>query len=91
MISEYGADEPPPGPRNLFQAVANDLTIRGFRGSSHSDLMTEMTREVGAWVKAGCLRYRETIVDGLARAPEALAGLLRGDNTGKTLVRIEGA
>jgi len=88
-ISEYDADEPPPGPRNLFLAVANDLTIRGFRGSSNVDLLPEMTREVGAWLRGGRLHYRETIVDGLERAPEALAGLMRGDNTGKTLVRID--
>ena len=47
-----------------------------------------MTREVGAWLREGRLRYRETIVDGLEHAPEALAGLMRGENTGKTLVRI---
>jgi len=89
MISEYGAEDPPPGPRNLFLTVANDLTIRGFRGSSNVHLLPEMTREVGAWVREGRLRYRETIVEGLSRAPEALAGLMRGDNTGKTLVRID--
>jgi len=88
MISEYGEDESPAGPDNLFQLVANDLTIRGFRGSSHSHLLEAMTREVGEWLRAGRLTYRETIVEGLTRAPEALAGLLRGDNTGKTLVRI---
>jgi NADPH-dependent curcumin reductase CurA len=87
-ISEYDADEPLPGPRNLFLTVANDLTIRGFRGSSNVDLLPEMTREVGAWLHDGRIRYRETIVDGLEHAPEALAGLMRGDNTGKTLVHI---
>jgi NADPH-dependent curcumin reductase CurA len=87
-ISEYDAAEPPPGPRNLFLAVANDLTIRGFRGSSNVHLLPEMTREVGRWLSEGRLRYRETVVEGLERAPEALAGLMRGDNTGKTLVHI---
>jgi NADPH-dependent curcumin reductase CurA len=87
-ISEYDAAEPPPGPRNLFLCVANDLTIRGFRGSSNVHLLPEMTREVGGWLRDGRLRYRETVVEGLERAPEALAGLLRGDNTGKTLVHI---
>jgi NADPH-dependent curcumin reductase CurA len=87
-ISEYDASEPPPGPRNLFLTVANDLTIRGFRGSSNVHLLPEMTREVGGWLRDGRLRYRETVVEGLERAPEALAGLLRGDNTGKTLVHI---
>jgi NADPH-dependent curcumin reductase CurA len=87
-ISEYDADDPQPGPSNLFMAVSKNLTIRGFRGSSNVDLLPEMTREVGTWLREGRLRYRETIVDGLEHAPEALAGLMRGDNTGKTLVRI---
>ena len=87
-ISEYDAAEPPSGPRNLFLTVANDLTIRGFRGSSNVDLLPEMTQNVGSWLREGRLRYRETIVEGLEHAPEALAGLMRGDNTGKTLVHI---
>jgi NADPH-dependent curcumin reductase CurA len=47
-----------------------------------------MTKTVGGWLREGRLRYRETIVEGLEHAPEALAGLMRGDNTGKTLVHI---
>jgi len=87
-ISEYDASAPVPGPSNLFLAVANDLTLRGFRGSSHVHLMDEMTRVVGAWLRTGQLRYEQTVVEGLERAPDALARLLRGDTNGKTLVRI---
>jgi NADPH-dependent curcumin reductase CurA len=87
-ISEYDADTPPPGPSNMFLMVAKDLTIRGFRGSSYVHLFAEMSREMGAWLREGRIQYRETIVEGLERAPEALASLMRGDNTGKTLVRI---
>ena len=68
--------------------MANDLTLRGFRGSSYVHLMDEMTREVGTWLHEGRIRYRQTVVDGLERAPHALALLLRGENTGKTLVHI---
>ncbi len=87
-ISEYDASTPPPGPSNLFLLVAKDLTLRGFRGSSHLDLLGDMTRDVGAWLRDGRIRYEETVVDGLENAPEALARLMRGDTTGKTLVRI---
>jgi hypothetical protein len=45
-------------------------------------------REVGRWLSEGRLRYRETIVDGLERAPEALVSMLGGATIGKTLVRI---
>ena len=87
-ISEYDDAIPPPGPSNLFLMVAKDLTIRGFRGSSYVHLFAEMSREMGTWLREGRIRYRETIVDGLEHAPEALASLMRGDTTGKTLVRI---
>jgi NADPH-dependent curcumin reductase CurA len=88
MISEYGEPDPPPGPRNLFNTVARDLTIRGFRGSSHVDLMDEMMENMSRWIREGRIKYRETVIEGLNRAPEALAGLMRGENFGKTIVRI---
>ena len=90
-ISEYDASRPAPGPSNLFLAVANDLTLRGFRGSSHVSRMDGMTREIGAWLREGRIRCRQTIVDGLEHAPAALASLLGGDTTGKALVRIAAA
>jgi NADPH-dependent curcumin reductase CurA len=85
-VSQYGG--PARGPGNLFQATANDLTLRGFRGSSYLHRMNDVVREVSGWLADGRLRYRETIVDGLERAPEALARMLAGDTIGKTLVRI---
>ena len=87
-ISTYERAGAVHGPANLFQATANNLTLRGFRGSSHVDRMEEMQSEVAAWLHDGRLRFRETVVDGLHRAPEALVRVLRGDTIGKTLVRI---
>ena len=87
-ISEYDAAEPPPGPSNLFLLVAKNLTVRGFRGSSHVELMDDMLRDIGGWLRDGRIGYQETVVDGLESAPTALARLMRGDTTGKTIVRI---
>jgi NADPH-dependent curcumin reductase CurA len=87
-VSQYQSTAPQPGPRNLFQAVSNDLTLRGFRGSSYLHRFADVRHEVGGWLADGRLQYRETIVDGLERAPEALVRMLSGDATGKTLVRI---
>ena len=87
-ISDYDAATSAPGPSNLFQAVANNLTLRGFRGSAHLDMMGDMQRDIGRWLRDGKIRYVETVVEGLENAPEALARLMRGETTGKTLVRI---
>jgi NADPH-dependent curcumin reductase CurA len=78
----------PAGPRNLFQATANDLTLRGFRGSSHLHRLPDLQRDMGGWIADGLIQTRETVFDGLDRAPEALVRLLAGETVGKTLVRI---
>ena len=87
-ISQYENHGPAHGPSNLFQATANDLTLRGFRGSSNLHRMQTMQKQVGEWLRDGQLVYRTTVVDGLERAPEALVRVLSGDTVGKTLVRI---
>ena len=87
-ISEYESTDPTPGPSNLFQATANNLTLRGFRGSAYQHRLPDVTRELGGWLAEGRLHYRSTIIDGLERAPEALMRVLAGDTTGKALVRI---
>jgi hypothetical protein len=50
--------------------------------------MGEFVSEVGGLVKDGKLKSRETVVDGLARAPAAFLGLLRGENFGKLVVKV---
>ena len=85
-ISEY--ESAPEGPRNLFLATAKHLTLTGFRGSLHLDLLEEMQALLGPWLLDGSLTYPETVYDGLAQAPQALADMLAGRTTGKTLVRL---
>ena len=44
--------------------------------------------ELAERVEAGTLRWRESVAEGLASAPEAFFGLLKGRNFGKQLVRL---
>ena len=87
-ISQYNATEPSPGPRNMSMIVGKRLTLRGFIVSDHGHLMPDFVREVGTWLSEGRIKYRETIVEGLHNAPDAFIGLLRGENTGKMLVKL---
>jgi NADPH-dependent curcumin reductase CurA len=87
-VSQYNATEPPPGPRNLALAIGKRMTVRGFLVSDHSDRMPAFAEELGGWVSAGKLRYRETVVEGIENAPAAFIGMLRGENTGKMVVRL---
>ena len=87
-ISNYNATEPQPGPHNMHLVIGKRLTLRGFIVGDHVHLLPDFTREVGTWLSEGRIKYRETVVDGIENAPQAFLGLLRGDNTGKMLVKL---
>jgi NADPH-dependent curcumin reductase CurA len=88
MISSYNATEPSRAPHNLAQIVAKRLTVQGLIFSDHLDLLPQFLEEVAPLVASGRLRYSETVVEGLENAPGAFMGMLRGENTGKMLVKI---
>ena len=87
-ISEYQDKEPMPGPPRMFSIVQKRLTLQGFIISDHASLMGDFADEVGGLLKSGKLKSRETIVDGLDRAPQAFMGLLKGENFGKLVVKV---
>jgi hypothetical protein len=87
-ISVYNATEPAPGPRNLSLAIGKQLTLRGFIVSSYEHLRDRFDAEMAGWLREGMVRYDETVVDGLENAVGAFLGMLRGQNTGKMLVRV---
>jgi NADPH-dependent curcumin reductase CurA len=87
-ISRYNDERPEPGPRNLGLIVTKRLRVQGFIVIDHGDRYPPFFAEVGPWVREGKIAYRETIVDGLEQLPSAFAGLFRGDNVGKMLVRV---
>jgi NADPH-dependent curcumin reductase CurA len=89
-ISQYNATSPPTGPRNVGLAIGKRLSLRGFIVRDHGHLMDDFVREVGTWLSEGRIHQRETVVEGLENAPAAFIGLLRGDNTGKMLVKLAG-
>lgn len=89
-ISQYNADEPAPGPRNLALMIGNRLTLRGFLVGDHADRRSAFLAEVGGWLAEGRIRLAETIINGVENAPAAFIGLMRGENTGKMLVRVSG-
>ena len=87
-ISRYNATEALPGPRNLFMVVTKRLRMQGFIVSDHADRFPAFLAEVAPLVAEGAIRHRETIVDGIERAPDAFIGMLEGANVGKMLVRV---
>jgi len=87
MVSEYNDVEPRPGP-NLMAAVRKRLRIQGFIVSDGWQRFGEYRAMAAPLIRSGELKYREDIVDGLDRAPEAFIGLLAGRNFGKLLIKL---
>ncbi|GGN42761.1 hypothetical protein FHR83_007166 [Actinoplanes campanulatus] len=87
-IAQYNDTTPAAAPRNLAAAIGKELNLRGFIVGNHGHRTPDFVAEVGGWLREGRITARETIVDGLENAPEAFLGLLRGENTGKMVVRL---
>jgi NADPH-dependent curcumin reductase CurA len=87
LIAQYNALAPMPGP-DMFSVLRKRLTLRGFIVSDFAHKQADFLRDVGAWVRAGRIKYREDVVEGLENAPAAFLGLLAGQNFGKMLVKV---
>lgn len=85
-VSDYEGEAV--GPRNVFLATAKHLTLQGFRGSLHIDLLPQMQAQLGEWLRSGEMVQPETHYRGLEQAPVAMADMLAGRTRGKTLVQI---
>ena len=86
MISGYdGQPIPLQQPQLMLQSR---LRVEGFIVSEHMDVWPEALKELGTLVATGKLKYRESIAEGIAAAPEAFLGLLKGRNFGKQLVKL---
>jgi NADPH-dependent curcumin reductase CurA len=68
--------------------LVSRLKLQGFIVSEHMKLWPAALKELGSMVATGRLKYRETVAEGLASAPEAFLGLLKGRNFGKQLVKL---
>ena len=86
MIAGYnGAPLPMVNPALI---LVNRLKVEGFIVSEHMEVWPEALTELGTLVATGKLRPRETVAQGIASAPEAFMGLLKGKNFGKQLVKL---
>ena len=72
----------------LSNLIYNRITMRGFMVYEFESLREKFLDDMKGWIRAGKMKYRETILDGIEQAPNALLGLFTGANMGKMLVRL---
>jgi NADPH-dependent curcumin reductase len=91
-IAHYNAAEPPPGPDRtpqlMRQILVKRLKLEGMIITDHGARRPFFEARVGALLQSGRLHYKEDVVEGLDKAPEAFIGLLEGKNFGKLLVKV---
>ena len=86
MISGYNGEPIPMSYPQLL--LTNRMKLEGFIVSEHMEIWPEALKELGTLVATGKFKYRETVAQGIAAAPEAFLGLLKGKNFGKQLVKL---
>jgi NADPH-dependent curcumin reductase CurA len=88
MISGYNE----PGSRtvvhNLSNIIYGRITLRGFVALDFMHLRGDFERDMRQWLKAGKVKWKETVLQGIGQAPHALVGLMHGENIGKMLVQL---
>ena len=88
-ISGYNNEKPKPGPCNLFNMTTKRLTMKGLLVRDWLDHQAEFENEVGTYFRAGKLKHKETVVNGIENAVSAFLGLFTGENIGKMVVKLD--
>jgi NADPH-dependent curcumin reductase CurA len=79
----------PTGPRVERHLLNKAARMQGFLVWDYEHRYEEAVERLAAWVREGRLRCREEILEGIEGAPDAIAGLYRGENLGKRLIRLQ--
>ena len=79
----------PNGPRAERHLLNKSARMQGFLIWDYEPRYEEAVARLAAWVRGGALHYREEILEGLKAAPDAIAGLYRGENLGKRIIRVD--
>ncbi|MGA3269134.1 MAG: NADP-dependent oxidoreductase [Verrucomicrobiota bacterium] len=87
-ISGYNEEKPRPGPSNLFNMTAKRLTMKGFIVRDWLARQGEFEKEVGGYFRAGKVKHKETVAEGIGQAVGAFIGLFKGENIGKMVVKL---
>lgn len=85
-ITEW--DPIPTGPRVHRQLLVARARMQGFLIFDHKDRIPEALADLAGWLRTGKLVAREHVLEGPEAAPEAIAMLYRGENTGKLLIKV---
>jgi len=79
---------PPLGPRVERKILVNRARMQGVLIFDYADRYQEAVDTLTPWISDGLIHYEEDILYGIEQAPDAIAGLYRGENLGKRLIKL---
>jgi NADPH-dependent curcumin reductase CurA len=88
QIALYNSTEMPMGPRFQMTMVTRSILMQGFTIGNYADRFGEAVKQLSEWIKAGKIKYTETVEEGFDLLPDALLGLFSGKNNGKMIVKV---
>lgn len=86
MVSEF--NRPPHAHHTLRSILINRIKLQGFIVSDHLETWPAIRQQLRQRVASGQIKFRESVAHGLANAPAAFVGMLKGENFGKQLVKL---
>jgi NADPH-dependent curcumin reductase CurA len=86
LISGYTKEDP--ALESFATILRKRLRVQGFIILDYGDRFMEGAKQLGKWKMFGKLKDRETIVEGLEKAPDAINMLFTGANIGKLIVKV---
>jgi len=81
-------DPPPIGPRIDRKLLVARARMEGFIAPDYQHRWNEAYAQLARWLKAGQIKVVEEVLEGLVAAPDSVAGLYRGENMGKRVIRV---
>ncbi|ERF80817.1 NADP-dependent oxidoreductase [Bradyrhizobium viridifuturi] len=88
-ISQYDGVPSAHGPRGVpGLIVVKRLVMQGFIVMDYMDQRDAALADLQSWVSSGKLKVQEDVIDGIENTPQALIGLLAGENRGKRMVKV---
>jgi len=79
---------PPTGPRIERDLLTKRARMQGFLAFDHRDKYESTVERLALWIRQGKLAWREDVLPGIESCPDAIAGLYRGENLGKRIIRL---
>ncbi|RYY78901.1 MAG: NADP-dependent oxidoreductase [Moraxellaceae bacterium] len=93
VVSQYNATEQAQGsdrlPGFIGTLLKKRIRIQGFIiFDDYGSHYPEFNQQMSTWLKEGKIKYKENVIAGLDKTVDAFNGMLKGENFGKTVIKV---